>query len=346
MKSAATTQTLPPSNDDREIWECWLSQFRLPVVTVADEAGTFAALSGAAKSTAALAQEIGADARALGIHLGLLAATGFVERRDGLWRATALSRRWLHPEAEGYYGPALHGYRQSNPLHAQLLSTLRTGERPDSHASAADEWERGEMPPELASIITAYMNAHSRAAALALAEQPLFADVRLLLDVGGGSGSFSIALARAWPSLSATILEIAPVCVEAERYIAVAGVTRQVTTLARNMFTEAWPTGHDAHFFSNIFHDWSEATCQKLADAAFAALPSGGRILLHEMLMDDDHCGPWPVAAFSLLMLLGTKGRQYSLPDLKAMLQRAGFVDISALRTGASYYSLVSARKP
>ncbi len=345
MNSAAHTYTLPPTSDDREIWDCWLSQFRLPVVTVADEAGTFAALSRAALSTTALAQEIGADARALGIHLSLLAATGFVEQRDGLWRATALARRWLHPDAEGYYGPALHGYRHSNPLHMQLLSTLRTGERPDSHASAADEWERGEMSPELAKRITAYMNAHSRAAALAVAEQPLFADVHSLLDVGGGSGSFSIAVARAWPALAATILEIAPVCVEAQHYIEEAKVAAQVSTLARNMFTQAWPTAHDTHFFSNIFHDWSDATCQKLADASFAALPAGGRILLHEMLMDDDYCGPWPVAAFSLLMLLGTKGRQYSLPDLKAILQKSGFVDVAAVRTGGGYYSLVSARK-
>jgi len=64
------------------------------------------------------------------------------------------------------------------------------------------------------------------------------------------------------------------------------------------------------------------------------------------MLMDDDHCGPWPVAAFSLLMLLGTKGRQYSLPDLKHVLERSGFVGVGAARTGGGYYSLVTARKP
>jgi hypothetical protein len=63
------------------------------------------------------------------------------------------------------------------------------------------------------------------------------------------------------------------------------------------------------------------------------------------MLMDDDGCGPWQVAAFSLLMLLGTKGKQYSFIELKALLEGAGFTDVEACRTGGAYYSLVSARK-
>ncbi len=112
------------------------------------------------------------------------------------------------------------------------------------------------------------------------------------------------------------------------------------------MFTQRWPRGHDAHFFSNIFHDWSEDTCRLLASKSFEALPSGGHILLHEILMDDDGCGPLPAAAFSLLMLLGTRGKQYSLPELRQILEPAGFVDLEAARTGGGYYSLVSARKP
>jgi acetylserotonin N-methyltransferase len=112
------------------------------------------------------------------------------------------------------------------------------------------------------------------------------------------------------------------------------------------MFEMDWPQGHDAHFFSNIFHDWSEATNRMLAAKSFAALPSGGQIMLHEILLDDDHTGPLIAAAFSMLMLLGTRGRQYSLPELRAVLESAGFVDISAQRTGGGYYSLVTARKP
>jgi acetylserotonin N-methyltransferase len=316
------------------------------VITAADEVGTFAALSARALTTAQLAAQIGVDARALGIHLGLLAALGFVERRDERWRATAAARTWLHPEGEGYYGPVIHRYRVVESLHKELVETLRTGDKSGTQPSAAEEWERGEMPAEMAQPLTAFMNAHSRASSRGVAVQPWFADVRSLLDVGGGSGIFAIALARVHRALSATVMEIEAVCREADRYIAAAGVGERVKTQAVNMFTQDWPAGHDAHFFSNIFHDWSDPTCRLLARKSFAALAPGGRVFLHEMLMDDDGCGPLVAAAFSLMMLLGTRGRQYSLPELRVFLEGAGFVDVDAVRTGGGYYSLVSARKP
>ncbi len=337
---------LPPTQDDRIIWDTWLSDYRFPTVTAADEVGTFKALAARALTTADLAVELRVDARALGIHLGMLAALGFVERRDQRWRATAVTRSWLHPDAEGYYGPLIHRQRLGSSLHKLLVATLRTGEKPDTHSSAAEEWERGEMPAEMAQWLTAYMNAHSQANSRALVTQPLFGDVRRLLDVGGGSGVFASALARAWPKLGATVMEISQVCVEADKYIAAAHAGERVKTQAVNMFKDAWPRDYDAHFFSNIFHDWSDATCRLLAKKSFDSLPKGGRILLHEMLMDDDGCGPLPAAAFSLMMLLGTRGRQYTLAELRGFLQDAGFVDVDAVQTGGGYYSLVTARKP
>jgi acetylserotonin N-methyltransferase len=79
---------------------------------------------------------------------------------------------------------------------------------------------------------------------------------------------------------------------------------------------------------------------------SFEALPSGGRILLHEILMDDDYTGPFHAAAFSLLMLTGTLGKQYSLAEFAEILESAGFEDVAAQRTGGGYYSLVVGRKP
>lgn len=338
--------TLPATTDDRLIWDTWLAIYRLPIVTVADEIGTFVALSAQPLTTGELATHLKVDARALAIHLGMLASLGFVERHEGRWRATAATRTWLHPQAEGYQGPLLFGFRRSQALHAQLLGTLRPEVQAERHESAVAEWERGEMAPEFARMITAYMNAHSRAAAKAVGVQPLFADVRSLLDVGGGSAIFSLEIAKAHPSLRATIMEIGAVCAEADRYIASSGLGSRVGTETVNMFTQSWPGGHDVHFLSNILHDWSDDTCRLLVKKSFDALPAGGRIVLHEMLMDDDGCGPLPAAAFSLLMLLGTRGRQYSVPELRAFLEPAGFTGLEAFSTGGGYYSLVVARKP
>ena len=339
---------LPVTSDDRLIWDAWLAQYRLPVLTVADEVGLFGPLSARALLTEELAAELHLDARALGIHLSALAAMGFVERRELRWRASAAARTWLHPQAEGYQGPLLTGlnFRGNQPLHALLLATLHSGTRPEGMVSAVNEWERGALPAALAKSITALMHAHSRAAARAVAAQPIFAGVRRLLDVGGGSAIFSIELVRSLPRLSATVMEIEAICAEANAYIAAAGAAGRVQTQAVNMFTQDWPRGYDAHFFSNIFHDWSEATCRMLAQQAFTALSAGGTIILHEMLMDDDGCGPYAAAAFSLMMLLGTRGRQYSLPELRKILEGVGFEAVEACSVGSGYYSLVTARKP
>jgi acetylserotonin N-methyltransferase len=110
------------------------------------------------------------------------------------------------------------------------------------------------------------------------------------------------------------------------------------------MFRAAWPQGYDAHFFSNIFHDWSFETCLDLARSSHAALPPGGRILLHEMLLDDSGAAPLPAVIFSLLMAMGTKGQQFTFPQLRELLEQAGFRKVSC-QMSYGYYSLVSAEK-
>ncbi|MBD3728628.1 MAG: ubiquinone/menaquinone biosynthesis protein [Sphingomonadales bacterium] len=339
---------LPPTMDDTAIWETWLSPYRMPVVSVADEAGTLAALADRAMDTRECAAAIGADARALSVHLGALAALGYIEKRGDKWRATALSRSWLHPEAEGYYGHFFASFREANPLHAELMATLMTGERPDpAHSrSSAKEWERGDMSDEAAQGIARFMHAHSVSPALSAARHPLFGQFRHLMDVGGGSGVFSVAIARAHPGLRCTVMDLPAMARAAQSYIAQAGLADRVDTAGVNMFAQDWPIGPDAHFFSNVFHDWSEETNLLLTRKSFAALPSGGRIVLHEMLIDDDGCGPWIPAAFSLLMLLGTQGRQYSFTELRTILEAAGFTDVQSVRSGANHYSLVTAVKP
>ena len=341
------SSALPPTADDRAIWDLWESQFVMPVATVADQVGTFRALSDAALTTDALAAQIGVDARALSIHLAALCSLGLVEKREGKWRATAVTRTWLHPEGEGYWGGFFSGFRERiPPYHAQLLETLKTGQRPENTQAGAPEWEKGEMSAEAATRIAAFMHSHSVAPAKGAAMQSVFGEIGTLMDIGCGSGVYGIEIARANPGLEVTLMDLAAMANAAQSYIDRGGMGERVKTAPVNMFTEDWPTGMDAHFFSNVFHDWSEETNRLIARKSFAALPSGGRIFLNEILMDDDGTGPWPAAAFSLLMLVGTLGKQYSLPEFRDILESAGFTDVEALRTGGGYYSLVSARKP
>lgn len=337
---------LPPTSDDRVIWDMWESQFRLPAATVADELGVFRALSDAALTTEELARDLGLDTHALSILLAALGSSELLETREGRWRALPPARTWLHPDGEGYWGGFLLGYRERNPLHGQLLEAMKTGKRPESFNSGAPEWERGAMSAEAAQRIAWFMHAHSMAPARGAAAQAVFGEVAHLMDVGCGSGVYGIEIARAHPALRVTLMDLAAMAHEAGSYVERAGMSERVGTAACNMFTEDWPRDADAHFFANVFHDWSVETNSLLARKSFDALPSGGRIFLSEILMDDDGAGPWHAAAFSLLMLIGTLGKQYSLGEFRRILEGAGFTDVEAVRTGGGYYSLVSARKP
>jgi acetylserotonin N-methyltransferase len=197
---------------------------------------------------------------------------------------------------------------------------------------------------ERARRVASAMQSHSLPAAIALALNGNFDGVTRLLDVGGGSGCFAIALARQHPELRCTVMELPAMCEVAQEYIVAGGVTDRVDTLAVDMFREPWPRGYDALFFSNVFHDWNFETCRWLTERSFEALPPGGRIYLHEMLLDDDGCAPLTTVSFSMLML-GTQGQQFTLPELRGLLEPAGFKDIEAKST-YGYYSLVVGRKP
>lgn len=334
---------VPPPVDDRLIWDTWLTVHYLPAMTAADEIGLFAALREDALDLDTLAAKLKVDARALSIHLGLLAAIGFVEKRMGLYRAMPVSRTYLDPESPYYWGAIFHGYRDTLPAHKRLIDMLRATQQKVDGAPV-EAWEAGKMDVERARFIARFMHAHSLAAAIAASRTQVFDGVKRLLDVGGGSGVFAIAAAQSRPDMHATVLDIEGMCVAAQDYIAEAGATN-VDTAAVDMFREPWPAGYDALFFSNIYHDWNAETCTELSAKAFAALPSGGRIVLHEQLMADNQDGPATTASFSMLMLLGTRGKQYSLPELTAILEGAGFTNVQSTPS-CGYYSLVTARKP
>ena len=337
---------LPPTTDDTKIWDIWESMFTLPVVTVSDELGVFKTLSEETLTTEELADRLGLDARALALLLAGLCSQGLVDKRLGRWSATHETRRWLHPQAKAYWGAFFGGFPGGIPMHAPLLEAIKTGKRPQDRSDAPPSWERPSMTAEAAERVAAFMHAHSQAPARGTAVQGEFAEVASAMDVGCGSGVYGIEMAKQNPRLRVGLMDLKEMCVEVDKDIAADRVGDRVKTLAVDMFKEPWPTGFESHFFANIFHDWSTETNKLLAKKSFDALPSGGRIFLSEILMDDEGTGPWPAAAFSLLMLIGTLGKQYSLAGISEILESVGFTDVRARRSGGGYYSLVSARKP
>ena len=345
----------PPTTDDRKIWDLWLSGVIPPSIAVADETGVFDALSLEAATAEDLAARLGFDVRATRILLRLLASVGLLQHHANVFALRDEARLYLVKTSPFYWGHMLQ--LAISPWHRDtLLAKLKQKGSAESggpegipvvsgEGRAADSWASGQVSLEQARDIAARMHSHSVAAATGAARNYDFQPIRRILDVGGGSGCFMISMAQAHPHLRCTVMELPAMCEVAQTYIAAGEVNGRVDTTAVDMFRQPWPRGYDAVFFSNIWHDWNFKTCAFLAARTFEVLPPGGRILLHEMLLNDDGSGPTTAAAFSMLMLLGTQGQQFTFAEVKGILEGAGFSGIGAQHT-YGHYSIVTGYKP
>jgi hypothetical protein len=329
--------------DDRAIWDLWLSQYHLPLVLLADELDLFDLLRGGTASQSAICSALNLPSRSVEALLAGLGGLGFVVKRNEHFQLTDAARTYLLKDSEFYWLPMLRGVGWGQVGADALMQAMRTDNLgPDDRISR--RWERGELSAEDARASNLRMHSHSMPSAVGMAHNGDFRGVRRLLDVAGGSGCFSIALALRYPTLRCTVAELPAVAADTATYIQRYKCQDQVDTYAFNMFDDPWPRGYDAIFFSNIFHDWDARRRADLARLSFAALPADGRIYLHEMLLNDTHDGPLAPALFSVMML-GTRGKQFSAAELDDLLAGAGFVDIEISHT-YGYYSLVSATRP
>ncbi len=144
------------------------------------------------------------------------------------------------------------------------------------------------------------------------------------------------------------VFDLPPVCKVAEEYIARGDVQGRVRTQAGDMWVDPFPPA-DLHFYGDVFHDWPPEKGHFLARKSFESLQSGGRIILREVLCNDEKTGPLPAAAYNINMLLltgGEGGRQFSAGELSAMLTEAGFIDIEVRPTSFGYRSIITGSKP
>ncbi len=125
-------------------------------------------------------------------------------------------------------------------------------------------------------------------------------DRHRFLDVGGGSGAYSIAFCVANPRLEATILDFPETVDTAKRYAEQAGLAERIRHVAGNAIKIDWPTEHDVVLMSYVWSAVGEADIAVLAKRAADALPPGGLALVHDFMVDDAGDGP-PFAAWYLL---------------------------------------------
>ncbi len=321
-----------------------MQAYQFPTLCVADEMGLFPLLEKTPMTADEAAKALKLSPRAAESLVGVLSGLGFLAQHGGRFQITEVSRNFLLPSSPYYWGGMLRFVRDI-PVTRQALQEVLVKDRPKD-GSMDEMWGAHEMKPEMARAFTSAMHSRSLHLGVAAAKRvPEFAQVRRLLDVAGGSGCFSIALARQHPQMRCTVMELAQVAKLAQAYIADHGVSDRVDTLVANMFADPWPSGYDAAFFSNIYHDWDRARCLRLTKRTFDALPSGGRIFIHEVLLADTKDAPLVGITDSMHMMFFTEGKQRSAGEFESILAESGFRDM-ALTPTYGYYSVVQARKP
>lgn len=340
--------TSTAASDSRPLWDAWLSVFHLPALTVADEIGVFTLLADTSETAVSLAKRLGISTHACETLLGFLASLGYLQKEHDLFSLTLLSREYLLPSSPYYWGGVLHTVREMPVSHAMIKeAVLHHGASNQNRLvrKFTDDWTQNGLELEKARSFTRKMHSHGIAAARELATTHYFTGIKALLDVGGGSGCYSTSLASTHPEMHCMIAELPAVCPITQEYVNESIHARRIEIVPLDMFRDSWPRNHDAVFFSDIFHDWEPETCLGLARKAFDSIIPGGRIYLHEALLNEDAVGPKTINAYDLAMLMVTQGRQYTAATLTRLLETAGFANVEVM-PAHGYYSLIIGQKP
>jgi tRNA A58 N-methylase Trm61 len=128
--------------------------------------------------------------------------------------------------------------------------------------------------------------------------------VKRVLDVGGGSGAYSIAFARANSELHSEILDLPSVIPIAQKHIDAANLSDRISTRSGDLRKDNLGSGYDLILLSSICHMNSPEENLVLLQKAFKALNQGGRIIIQDFMMDQDKTKPLSGALFSLNMLV------------------------------------------
>lgn len=316
-------------------------------LAAAVELDLFTTLAGQPADADQFGQSLGLQARPAEMLLSACAALGLLECRNGRYSNSRLAEEFLVRGRPYYFGGVVTMLDRRLYLPwSRLAEALRTN-RAQTWGDQPGHFEAIAASPEQQQIFTEAMHSWSMQSGRAVAEAFDFSPYRQLLDVGGGSGAYCIEAARRYPHLRTVVFDLPPALEIAREKIAEVGLTDRVLTQAGDFFEGELPQGSDVVLLSMVLHDWTPEKNRAILRKCFAALPSGGVLLVSELMMDDDKSGPVPAALMSLNMLIDTEGRNYTWAEYTAWLEEAGFREMRRVPVESpAVNGILIARKP
>jgi len=284
--------------------------------------GLFDRLEREALSREAIGEAFGLAPRVLPALLSFLASNGLIERTaDGRFANTPASSAFLVRSSARYAGGRGLLFQGFYEAIAHLPESLASG-RPWTPEGQHDMFSG--FSPEQQRWFAEGMYANAVHGGRSLAEVVDFSQFQRLLDVGGNSGGYAIALARANPRLRATIFDLEPVRELAMERVAAAGLTDRINFAVGSFFESELPRGHDVVLLSSILHDWDDDDCMAILGRCYRGIEPGGTIVAAEPMLAEEATGPdHPAASGLTMVLLGGENRTRT--RIAEMLGHAGF---------------------
>lgn len=280
---------------------------------------------GQGATAAQVSAKLETDRRATETFLNAIVAMGALTKNAGVYYNTPVTARYFVEGSPDNARPALMHTVHLWPAWSTLTECVRAG-------TAVGYRTTAEHEKEWTHHFIAAMHRGGLARAAALVKAVGAEGVSRLLDVGGGSGVYSIAFAQAQPGLHAEVLDLPAVVLIAQRHIDEAGLSDRIITRVGDLRTDEFGKGYDLVLLSAICHMLSPEENRDLFRRCYRALASGGRVVIRDFILEPDKTAPRSAALFALNMLVATEGGStYSQQEYTAWLEQAGFQNVTRL---------------
>lgn len=290
------------------------------------ELGLFTELARAPLDYETLRQRLQLHPRAARDFFDALVALGWLERDNGIYANTPAVSLYLDRDKPSYLGgifemASLRLYR----YWASLTEALRTGRPQNEVKDGGDPFKQLYTNPQALEGFLKAMSSISIGPSTAIAEKFPWRNYRTFIDIGCAQGASPVQIARAHPHLSGGGFDLPPVQPVFERYVASNDLGDRLRFNPGNFFEEALPSA-DVLTMGHILHDWDLDQKRMLLTKAYAALPTGGALIVYESLIDDERRENAAGLLMSLNMLIETPGGfDYTGKECMQWMRDAGF---------------------
>ena len=279
----------------------------------------YSALAHGPQTPSQIACKIGADPAMLARLLDALVTLGVLTKAGEAYANTPIVAEFLVKGSPFYMGELMWLQDEEWAHWGQLEAAIRSGQPPVSDHLFVNR-------PEVAEKTLAVLHRMAKRTAPDLARKIDLSGCRTLLDVGGGSGAFSLQFCERNPALQVTLFDLPQTLRITQRNVEAAGMADRIRLVPGDFNRDALPGPFDAVFLSDVLHYQTFDENADLVRKLFQSVRPGGKIIMKDMFIDDDPARPGWNAIFSIHMLIYTeKGRCFRTGEARSWLQAAGF---------------------